>query len=212
MSCPVSFICISLPAARERRAFMREQFARMAMPATFFDAIAVAPESVDDVPGYALSRRLHRFGYGLTPGEIGCYMSHRGVWRQFLESDGEVCCVPEDDALLLDDFPKAVEDAAAARAHWNVVRLFSLYRRGARPVCVTAGGRGWARARSCATRRIARRTNCAACAATSWPGRAASSDWTGTAVETAERARRTRAGRHGIDTRSRIQEVRRCGR
>lgn len=139
--CKTAYICISLPTASERRAFMEQQFARLNIPARFFDAIAVPPDAVDEIPGYVPARRVRRFGYGLTPGEIGCYLSHRAVWEQFLASDSEVCCVLEDDGVLRDDFLDTVMDIVSARQHWDLVRLFSLYRRGARPVCITAGSR-----------------------------------------------------------------------
>ncbi|MCY0386284.1 glycosyltransferase family 25 protein [Robbsia sp. Bb-Pol-6] len=141
MLCKTAYICISLPGALERRAFMKEQFSRLKIPARFFDAIGIRPGSVDRIPGYDSAKRLHRFGYGLTPGEIGCYLSHRAVWRRFLDSDSDVCCVLEDDGVLHGDFSERVADIVMARAHWDFVRLYSLYRRGARPYCVTAGSR-----------------------------------------------------------------------
>lgn len=120
---------------------MEKQFSRMNIPAYFFDAIAIRPDSVDRIPGYDLAKRLHRFGYGLTPGEIGCYLSHRAVWRQFLDSSHDIACILEDDGVLHDDFLERVADIGAAREHWDFVRLYSLYRRGARPYCMTAGSR-----------------------------------------------------------------------
>ncbi|MGI4859365.1 MAG: glycosyltransferase family 25 protein [Janthinobacterium lividum] len=132
-------MCISLPTASERRAFMEKQFSRLKIPVCFFDAIAIRHEFADQVPGYDLAKRLRRFGYGLTPGEIGCYLSHRTVWRRFLDSDSEVCCALEDDGVLRDDFSEVVADIVTAREHWDFVRLYSLYRRGARPYCITAG-------------------------------------------------------------------------
>ncbi|MCY0388185.1 hypothetical protein OVY01_13245 [Robbsia sp. Bb-Pol-6] len=47
----------------------------------------------------------------------------------------------EDDGVLHGDFSERVADIVMARAHWDFVRLYSLYRRGARPYCVTAGSR-----------------------------------------------------------------------
>ena len=62
-------------------------------PAVF---IQVPPE---EVPGYDHPRRLRELGYGLTKGEIGCFLAHRAAWEAIVRR-GETCLVLEDDARL----------------------------------------------------------------------------------------------------------------
>lgn len=49
-----------------------------------------------------------------TPGGVGCYLSHYGVWNKFAQTNDEACLIFEDDALLvptfLDDLQKAWKD------------------------------------------------------------------------------------------------------
>jgi glycosyl transferase family 25 len=62
-------------------------------PAVF---IQVPPEQV---PGYDHPRRLRELGYGLTKGEIGCFLAHRAAWEAIVRR-GETCLILEDDARL----------------------------------------------------------------------------------------------------------------
>jgi len=42
--------------------------------------------------------RLSTMGYGLTRGEVGCFLAHRKVWQKIVEGSERVCLVLEDDA------------------------------------------------------------------------------------------------------------------
>ena len=46
-----------------------------------------------------------------TPGGVGCYLSHYGVWKKFLSGHAEQLLVLEDDAILPDDFVEKLEQA-----------------------------------------------------------------------------------------------------
>lgn len=40
----------------------------------------------------------------LTPGELGCFESHRRIWQNMVDEGTPAACVLEDDMLLADDF------------------------------------------------------------------------------------------------------------
>lgn len=40
----------------------------------------------------------------LTPGEIGCFESHRRLWQRIVEDEIPLACILEDDMLLAEDF------------------------------------------------------------------------------------------------------------
>ncbi|NDP57916.1 MAG: glycosyltransferase family 25 protein [Oxalobacteraceae bacterium] len=125
--------CISLADQPERRAYMRQQFEHYQLPYRFFDAIRIAPGS--DWPAiYDRKQRLAHSGIDLRPGEMGCYLSHRAVWAEFLAGDDALCLVLEDDVGLSPDFTGVVEALCAAQADWDVVRLFAMFRKPAFPV------------------------------------------------------------------------------
>jgi glycosyl transferase, family 25 len=43
--------------------------------------------------------RLFRYGYGLSNGEIGCFLAHKVAWRA-VEAQNEKCLILEDDVLI----------------------------------------------------------------------------------------------------------------
>ena len=62
-------------------------------------------------------------GWDPLPGDIGCYFSHLGVWRELVDSDYPAGLVLEDDVVFHDEFPLAVEVALSASDDWDVVRF-----------------------------------------------------------------------------------------
>ncbi len=61
----------------------------------------------------------------LTPGEIGCYISHLRAWQLILERGWDYAVVLEDDLVLGPEFPEALASLAALPAVWEVVKLTS---------------------------------------------------------------------------------------
>lgn len=56
-------------------------------------------------------------------GEIGCYMSHIGVWRSFLDSQYEIALVLEDDVVFHKDFLVALHEAVKSSTKWDMLKL-----------------------------------------------------------------------------------------
>jgi glycosyl transferase family 25 len=130
--------CISLPDQHDRRAFMQRQFEQLGVSFRFFDAIRVNLN--DGWPAlYARQERLAQSGVDLRAGEMGCYLSHRGVWSEFLAGAEEVCLVLEDDVGLKPDFVAVVEALCAAPQQWQFVRLFAMFPKPAFPVMRLTG-------------------------------------------------------------------------
>ena len=122
----ITIQCISLASKPERRAFMAEQFAQLALPHRFFDAIQI-DLSAGWPTSYDRQRRLAYTGVDLRAGEMGCFLSHRQVWLEFLQTDAPYCLVLEDDVLISPDFPAVVEALCQMPQHWNFVRFFEMF-------------------------------------------------------------------------------------
>lgn len=46
-----------------------------------------------------------------TPGGVGCYLSHYGVWNKFAQSNEEACLIFEDDAYITPTFLSELQTA-----------------------------------------------------------------------------------------------------
>ena len=65
----------------------------------------------------------------MLPGEIGCYHSHIGAWREFLAGDDDVLLILEDDVVFGVDFIPALQEALRVREHWDFLKLNKIRRR-----------------------------------------------------------------------------------
>lgn len=89
---------ISAQPMSKRKERIMEQFAQWGMRPNFFDAIMGNELSKEKLLKLSASEGL------LTLGEIGCALSHLGVYRKLLESREPCVYVFEDDAKFTDAF------------------------------------------------------------------------------------------------------------
>jgi glycosyl transferase, family 25 len=114
---------INLPASVARRDRSLQQLRAMDIAAALFPAIdgraqwEVLKPTLDE----AAFRR--NTGRAVMPGEIGCYHSHLGVWKAFLQTDSRVALVLEDDVVFHADFPEALTVAMTVEARWDFLKL-----------------------------------------------------------------------------------------
>lgn len=107
----------------DRRASARSKLDAAGVPFEFFDGL-----SADD----ALSRDLFEgiddrefllnTGRHVTPGEIGCFASHRELWKRSAELN-EPVAIMEDDFELLGDFSRALDAASSLIDRAGFIRL-----------------------------------------------------------------------------------------
>ncbi|MBI1340167.1 hypothetical protein GC169_08165 [bacterium] len=88
-------VVISLASATERRAAMTKQFEACPFPWRFFDAVT---GEGDGKVVYDSAGAKTFMGWDLSQGEIGCFLSHYGVMKQFVDAPGpDWLLVFEDD-------------------------------------------------------------------------------------------------------------------
>lgn len=105
-----------------RRTQMARQLDPLGIDWAFFDACTHAPPTIPYDP--ARARRRH--GRELTLGELGCFASHVALWQLIAESpDGDVLVVLEDDLLIDPIFFGRLDEAAAAFAPYDYLRLYA---------------------------------------------------------------------------------------
>lgn len=121
MTAPPVFV-ISLAREPERRARMAQELTGFGFE--FFDAIDGTALGEAEY-AHRMDREWFRImrGRELAPGEIGCFLSHYGVWEKIAAERMPVALVLEDDARLEDRFREVVEGAMKLHDEWDVVYL-----------------------------------------------------------------------------------------
>ncbi len=89
-----------------------------------------------DADGYA---RWH--GKAAVPNKVGCYLSHMGVMKRFLETTHAHCLVLEDDALLCSDFDQVLQQVLDSPANGDLTLLYGNRRHVALPLAQLPCGR-----------------------------------------------------------------------
>ncbi len=113
---------ISLLRSEARRTHVDRQLSAQSVDYRFFDAL-------DGKAGYKISfdsfdstQFILRTGRLATPGEIGCFASHRQLWRHCMDLD-EPVLIMEDDFDLTAGFSSAVTEARALIGRYGYLRL-----------------------------------------------------------------------------------------
>lgn len=115
--------CINLDRATARWAEMAPRLEGLGLQVMRFAAIdgRADPERIRDALDAAAFRA--NMGRDALPAEVGCYLSHLAVWKQFLETGKPVALVLEDDVVFHDDFLPALDAALGAVAQWDMLKL-----------------------------------------------------------------------------------------
>jgi glycosyl transferase family 25 len=122
---PIQVLVISLERSVERRKRVEEQLGKTRIQWNFLNA----------VDGYALSKmppsyqktKVKRLqGYELTPGEVGCYLSHIQAWQDCVDKQ-KITLVFEDDFLISLRFETVLKDLLTISQEWDLVRLSGIY-------------------------------------------------------------------------------------
>jgi len=120
-------LVINLERSPERFARISAQLTRLRIPFERFAAIEGRAIDPDAAPCFSRPAYERRHGKEPTPCEIGCYMSHMGAMRRFLESDAEFALILEDDAILSDALPGVLAGLERLSGQWNMSLLYGNY-------------------------------------------------------------------------------------
>lgn len=122
---PLQVRVISLKRSPERRKRVEQQLQDFFLDWQFLDAIdgfklKPYPKSYNQEK----VRRLQ--GHDLTPGEIGCYLSHLKAWEQCVHENIPML-VFEDDFVIGPNIKPIIIDLVACQNLWGVVRLSGIH-------------------------------------------------------------------------------------
>ena len=92
---------IALESEFDRIAFMESWLSKSGLNYRRFSGVLVPDPGSEKT--YDQQRRLSRFGYDMTPSEIGCFLAHRECWRH--------CATSKESLLILESDVKPHESA-----------------------------------------------------------------------------------------------------
>ena len=125
---------ISLSDAHARREHAAAQLDAAGIEFDFLDAVRGEDILADEsFRSYDATRFFLNTGRLPSNGELGCFASHRLLWRRCVEID-EPVLVLEDDVELHGDFRAAVEEVARHIGEYGFIRLQEEYRASRFPV------------------------------------------------------------------------------
>lgn len=126
---------INMAKDLERRNVMKERLEKAGLPFEFFEAINGYELDFKNAPYYDRKKRLRYFGRDLFPGEVGCLLSHRGIFEKMDKENIEYAVVLEDDVIFEDDIRDVLDALLKNKRHWDVIRFLGsekIYKRGCR--------------------------------------------------------------------------------
>jgi glycosyl transferase family 25 len=130
----ISVEVISLPESEARRASVARQLDPTGLSWSFFEAIK--PSALDAPPTEHDKRKRQSFtGYPMSEGEIGCFLSHRALWREVV-SRQKSCLILEDDFVIAEgeDLAALLALIAPHLAEFGFIRLHGIFPVASKPV------------------------------------------------------------------------------
>ena len=121
----IQVFVISLERSKERRAKVAEQLNKTGIEWKFLDAVdGYALPAMP--PSYQRAKVKRLQGYELTPGEVGCFLSHIKAWELCVQNQ-LTTFVFEDDFLVNSNLEDVIDDLLVNADQWNLVRLSGIY-------------------------------------------------------------------------------------
>ena len=113
---------ISLTRSDERRSHVDDQLRSQDVSYRFFDALDGKAGYKISFDSFDITQFIMRTGRLATPGEIGCFASHRHLWQHCIDID-EPILIMEDDFELTAEFSSAVAKLEVLVARYGYLRL-----------------------------------------------------------------------------------------
>lgn len=119
----VPVFVINLDSSPERYRHAEQQLVALGINAQRFNAVYgknLTPDEIDACYDKAGNQR--HFRRSLSLGELGCYLSHRGIWQLMVEQNIAMVVVLEDDIEVDPRLPEAIRQIATLTG-WDHIKL-----------------------------------------------------------------------------------------
>lgn len=116
---PLNIFVLNLDRAPQRRKIMRDRLAALGLEAEILSAVDGRKLDAADLPPGSEPE--------LTPGEIGCYLSHVNAWKTIIQRGLSHAIILEDDVILSPKLMDLVGEIIALGLPFDAVRLSALF-------------------------------------------------------------------------------------
>lgn len=117
-------LVISLVSAQDRRSQLVARLNAAGLDYRFIDAVLGRTLPASEVRRVAPRLFMPRYARNLTPGEIGCSLSHKLALEAFLETSEPMALILEDDAAVPDNVGAAIaEITPKLPPNWGMLKL-----------------------------------------------------------------------------------------
>jgi glycosyl transferase family 25 len=116
-------LIVNLERSHDRRASITHRMTALGMP---FERVVAADGQAltgSQLARYSPRAAFARIGRDMHPNEIGCCLSHIGIWQDMVARGDDQVLVIEDDMLLDDDLPDIVRSLEWVPSDANIVNL-----------------------------------------------------------------------------------------
>ena len=125
MSPPPPLWVVNLARSPERRAYITAHLRERGLPFEIVPAVDGQTLTERELAGvYSPDRAIATIGRELTPGEIGCALSHLQLYRRMVRENIDIALILEDDALLHPGLSSVLARREALPADWELLLLF----------------------------------------------------------------------------------------
>jgi glycosyl transferase family 25 len=118
---------ISLPSAGERRRVVVEGFEQLNIPFELVDGVDGNALSSEEWGRYSRRRSLLETGRPLARGELGCALSHLGLYERMQRESIPRAVIVEDDVVPTADLVPVLRELDRVPGDWDVVTLHALF-------------------------------------------------------------------------------------
>jgi glycosyl transferase family 25 len=109
---PILCFAINLVSDELRRNAISSQLEKLGIPYKVFNAIDGRKIPDTELPNLYDRQGAIKESHDLTRGELGCALSHLGVYREMVENSLNYALIVEDDAKLASDLPAVLKRLA----------------------------------------------------------------------------------------------------
>ena len=119
-------LVINLPRSHQRRQGMIEQLSRLELDWKLVEGVDGLSLTKCELASSCDPISFAQKGHYLTPGAIGCALSHQKALQLVLSEGAEMACILEDDLVLPENFPDILREVETQITNSEVILLYWL--------------------------------------------------------------------------------------